>query len=1219
MLERGSYIPWASRFPRYINRKIDYQKWLNKALDEGPYQFQMFVPSDSTVLKLQTAEDLQGDALLHYDAKIEVMNLILVSILNDIYNSVDACTSAKDIWKSVERLMRGTIQNKVDKETPFINKFDHGKGHYARNFPKPRVRDSKYFMEQMLLAKQDEAGVILTDEQNNFLFADASRIEEIKDLGANIFLMPRIQPTNHSSDVGPSYDSAFVYFLHLKDETPEIIKKFIAQAQMNYKAKLCKIHTNNGTEFINATLKAHYEKLGIIQQFSTAHTPQQNRLVERRNRTLVEAARTMLIFSRLPKFLWAEAVATTCFTQNWSIIHTRYTKTPYELLHGQKPNVEYFYVFGSLCYPTNDRVGLVKMKPKADIGVFIEPMNTSSKEDLDNLFGPMFEEYFRKKSSDTPINFAAQPTQCHEDSPSTSLISVEDTIEPKNIKEAMVDYSWIESIKDELNQLERLQVWELILRPKGKNIIALKWLWKNKSFLNGPLTEEVYVSQPEGFINPKFPNHVYRLKKALYGLKHAPRSWYEKLSSFLIEHGFIKGIVDPTLFTRHHGGDILLVQKHGLDEYVSMSTHMATERLDADLQGTPTDQTTFRQMIGGLMYLIGSRLDIAYATFVCARYQAHPMVKHLKAVKRIFRYLKQSYNKGLWYSKDFGFELIAYSYADHAGCKDDCKSTSGGLQFLGGNLVSWSLKKQDCTAMSTAEAEYYNRIPMYCDSKSAIAISYNLVQHSKTKHIDIRYHFIKEHVEKGTVELYFVGTKYQLADLFTKERFEYLVHRIVIIMAHQRLVADFYPDELCPPNKRYDLMDATKKIDLEHLQCPSESKILTNIIKNHPLRFSIEASLSVPWIYMAQFWHTLKEDGSKYKLKFMLDRKELSLTLDDFKTIFHLPQATDNNHDRFVPPPLFSYMIPFYKNHLRFTMELKTSSSFKTIGLLQSWKTLCKIFSKCLTTRVTRWDQSQLQIMKMIALSITFMEIQRQSWNEDSRLDDLRRDEANGALSDRSIRLTPPTPVPMVDKADELILQDTLQMVEGQENVVDGSSIPRNDEHNILDTRLEPRSDKKSLEVEVTNVVILVNVYDEEEEKDKITNEVYELKRREKEKIVEKSRNRPFPTPIRSPRIHVDLVSSDTEKLQELTITTPLSSSPNTKFFNTNRLLAKFMPRKSFVTLANHLHEAMVDSLPSMVDKHVKEQVQQQVPEQVQNQVPIYVAEGLILEKAKEQ
>ncbi|GKE49253.1 hypothetical protein Tco_1480511, partial [Tanacetum coccineum] len=135
-----------------------------------------------------------------------------------------------------------------------------------------------------------------------------------------------------------------------------------------------------------------------------------------------------------------------------------------------------------------------------------------------------------------------------------------------------------------------------------------------------------------------------------------------------------------------------------------------------------------------------------------------------------------------------------------------------------------------------------------------------------------------------------------------------------IIMAQQQHEAEVHPDELCPSNKRYDLMDANKKVDLEH---------------------------------------TLKEDGSKYRLTFMLDKKELSLTLDDFRTIFHLPQANADNHDSFMTPPSFLEMVPFFKQQLGFTMELKTSSSFKTTGLLQPWQMLCKIFSKCLTTRVT--------------------------------------------------------------------------------------------------------------------------------------------------------------------------------------------------------------------------------------------------------------------------
>nr|GEZ86512.1 hypothetical protein [Tanacetum cinerariifolium] len=241
-----------------------------------------------------------------------------------------------------------------------------------------------------------------------------------------------------------------------------------------------------------------------------------------------------------------------------------------------------------------------------------------------------------------------------------------------------------------------------------------------------------------------------------------------------------------------------------------------------------------------------------------------------------------------------------------------------------------------------------------------------------------------------------------------------------------------------------------------------------------------------------------------------------------------------------------------------------------------------------------------------------------------------------------STRLTPPTLVPTVDKEHEMILQDTLQislaehkgreeqearenvklvnehlasveiekMVEGQENVIDDSLISRNDEHNILDTRLEPRSDKESPEVEFTDVVIHVNVNEEDEE---ITNEVYELKRMAKGKVVEGFRNTPFPTSIRSLMIYTNLISLDIEKLQELTITntksTSLSSSPSTK--------ARFMPRKSFSTLADHLQEEMVDSLPTMVENHVKEQVQKQVPEQVRYQVPVYVAEGLILKRQK--
>ncbi|GJX73989.1 hypothetical protein Tco_0312584 [Tanacetum coccineum] len=249
-----------------------------------------------------------------------------------------------------------------------------------------------------------------------------------------------------------------------------------------------------------------------------------------------------------------------------------------------------------------------------------------------------------------------------------------------------------------------------------------------------------------------------------------------------------------------------ILKKHGMEKGQSIGTPMATKpKLDADLSGKPVDQTDYHSKIGSLMYLTSSRPDIVQAVCYYARYQARPTEKHLKEVKRIFRYLRGTINMGLWYPKDSGFELTAFSDADHAGCIDTRKSTSVGILFLGDKLVSWMSKKQDCTAMSSAEAEYvalsascaqvmwmrtqlkdygfnYNKIPLYCDSQSAIAISCNPVQHSRTKHIHTRYHFIKEQVENGIIELYVVRTEYQLADMFTKalpeDRFQYLVRRI---------------------------------------------------------------------------------------------------------------------------------------------------------------------------------------------------------------------------------------------------------------------------------------------------------------------------------------------------------------------------------------------------------------------------------------------------------
>ncbi|GKE54967.1 retrovirus-related pol polyprotein from transposon TNT 1-94, partial [Tanacetum coccineum] len=219
------------------------------------------------------------------------------------------------------------------------------------------------------------------------------------------------------------------------------------------------------------------------------------------------------------------------------------------------------------------------------------------------------------------------------------------------------------------------------------------------AFLNGILREEVYVSQPDGFVDQDNPNHVYKLKKALYGLKQAPRAWYDLLSKFLLSPEFSKGTVDPTLFIRRQGKDILLVQIY-VDDIIFADLinipMVEKSKLYEDTQGKAVDPTHYRGMIDTLMYLTASRPDLTFVVCMCARYQTKPTKKHLHAVKRIFKYLRGTVNRGLWYPKDSSITLTAYADADHVGCQDTRRSTSGSNIFtkaLGKERIEFLINK----------------------------------------------------------------------------------------------------------------------------------------------------------------------------------------------------------------------------------------------------------------------------------------------------------------------------------------------------------------------------------------------------------------------------------------------------------------------------------------------------------------------------------------------
>jgi hypothetical protein len=221
-------------------------------------------------------------------------------------------------------------------------------------------------------------------------------------------------------------------------------------------------------------------------------------------------------------------------------------------------------------------------------------------------------------------------------------------------------------------------------------------------------------------------------------------------------------------------------------------TPMGTDgHVDLNKGGKSVDQKAYRSMIGSLLYLCASRPDIMLSVCMCARFQSDSRECHLVAVKRILRYLVATPCFEIWYPMGSTFDLIGYSDSDYVGCKVDRKSTSGTCQFLGRSLVSWSSKKQTSVALSTAEAEYvaagqccaqllwmrqtlqdfgYNmsKVPLLCDNESAIRMADNPIEHSHTKHIDIRHHFLRDHQQKGDIEVFYVSTENRLADTFTK-------------------------------------------------------------------------------------------------------------------------------------------------------------------------------------------------------------------------------------------------------------------------------------------------------------------------------------------------------------------------------------------------------------------------------------------------------------------
>ncbi|KAI3796080.1 hypothetical protein L1987_38743 [Smallanthus sonchifolius] len=774
--------------------------------------------------------------------------------------------------------------------------------------------------------------------------------------------------------------------LPLKDFTP------MEHCLSCYKGKQHKYsHNPKTTNSIDSPLQLlHMDLFGPVSVMSLGRnaprTPQQNGVAERRNRTLIEAARTMIVDSKLPVTFWAEAVNTAyqlnkfeakadeCYFVGYSsnqrafrvyhkkkrIVMESIDINWHENNHtdaGDGPNwlFDVDSVFKSFNLPdfsiesthanpyfSVNNLGNINDQGSSSSTQVEIPVVANAESNMESFGSGATSETVEDNSipivdvapqspAENPINDIADPPaenltnleevveedaipqlRIHKIHPTTNIIGLlnvgvstrsaceafENSMfscfisqaEPKNIKAALLENSWVEAMQEELQQFSKLHVWNLVDLPKNKVPIGTRWVFRNKkdeggtvirnkarlvvqgfyqeeeidyeevfapvarleairmflayaaymdftvhqmdvksAFLYGKVQEEVYVKQPPGFIDPNFSDRVYKLDKALYGFHQAPRAWYETLSKHLLENGFTRGAIDQTLFKRKDEKDTIMVQIY-VDDIIFGSTN---PRVCKEFEEVIRSKFEMSSM-GEMKFFLGLEIDQfesgilihqeKYVKEILTKFKmtdSHPVktpveVRHCLTPdvdgESVDQHLYRSMIGSLMYltasRPDIMFAVCLCAHSDYGGCNLDRKSTSGGCQFLGNRLVSWQCKKQSTVSQSTAEAEYiaaalccsqvrwihhqmldygitFHETPILCDNTAVPHITKNPVQHSKTKHIEIKHHFIRDCVEKKHIKIVEVKTNKQTADIFTKAfdstRFAQLVEMLGMI------------------------------------------------------------------------------------------------------------------------------------------------------------------------------------------------------------------------------------------------------------------------------------------------------------------------------------------------------------------------------------------------------------------------------------------------------
>ncbi|KAH9715667.1 hypothetical protein KPL71_021147 [Citrus sinensis] len=669
-----------------------------------------------------------------------------------------------------------------------------------------------------------------------------------------------------------------------KSEVFEAFKKFKATVVKESGYQIKAMRSDRGGEFTSKEFLEFCEANEIRRPLTVPRSPQQNGVAERKNKTILNVAKSMLKSKRLPKEFWAEAVACTIYLYNRSPTRSVWGKTPQEAWSGRKPDITYLRVFGSIAHVHIPDKSRAKLDDKSEKFIFIGYDNNSKGYKLYNLNNEKIVIKEQQKPStppmsptsntcgDSPPSFLNERTEertmslqdlyeVTERHDNLTLFCLFADCEPVNFQETALDEKWRIAMDEEIKAIMKNDTWELTTLPKGHKAIGVKWVYKTKrnakgeierhktrlvvkgysqnaginydenkwkifqmdvksAFLNGFLEEEVYIEQPLGYLVKGHEDKVLRLKKSLYGLKQAPRAWNSRIDKYFQENGFTKCPYEHALYVKEKAGDILIVclyvddliftgsdpslfeefkrviirefemtdiglmayylgievkqkeeniftsqesyakeilKKFKMNDCKPISTPVECRvKLSKHDEGEDIDPTFFKSLVRSLRYLTCKRLDIFYAVGLVSRYMENLKTTHFKAAKRILRYIK------------------------------------GFVFFMGDTAFTWMSKKQPIVTLSTCEAEYVAAASSVChaiwlrnllkelglpqeepieicvDNKSAIALSKNPVFHDRSKHIDTRYHFIRECIARKEVQIKYVKSQDQAANIFTK-------------------------------------------------------------------------------------------------------------------------------------------------------------------------------------------------------------------------------------------------------------------------------------------------------------------------------------------------------------------------------------------------------------------------------------------------------------------